>query len=70
VGDYSKYNHGKDEGYAVISEITRIDGYKFGEKNERWIGFDDEINYLFPEPIVLEYIDYIVIANEHTIDVN
>jgi hypothetical protein len=70
VGDYSKYNHGKDEGYAVISEITRIDGYKFGEKSERWIGFDDEINYLFPEPIVLEYIDYIVIANEHTIDVN
>lgn len=70
VGDYSEYNYGKDEGYAVISEITRIDGWKFGEKNERWIGFDDEISYLLPEPIVLEDIDYIVIANEHTIDVN
>lgn len=70
VGDYSEYNYGKDEGYAVISEITRIDGWKFGEKNERWIGFAGDRSYLLPEPIVLEDIDYIVIANEHTIDVN
>lgn len=70
VSDYSKYNYGKDEGYAVISEITRIDGWKFGEKNERWIGFAGDRTFLLPEPIVLEDIDYIVIANEHTIDVN
>lgn len=69
VGDHGEYNFGRDEGYLTISEVSRISGLKFGEKNEHWIGYENT-SYLLPEPIVLDDIDYIVIANEHTIDVN
>lgn len=69
VGDFGEYNYGKDEGYLDISELCRLTGLKFGENHERFIGLAQD-SFLFPAPIVLEDIDYLVIAGEHIIDMN
>lgn len=69
VGDYSEYNFGKDEGYLTISELARIEGVNLGYHNENFGGKMGD-SYLFPAPIVLEDIDYLIIAGEHVIDMN
>lgn len=69
VGDYSEYNFGKDEGYLTISELARIEGVNLGYHHERFGGFMGD-SYLFDAPVVLEDIDYLVIAGKHIIDLN
>ena len=69
VGDFGEYNYGKDTGYLDISELCRVTGLKFGENHERFIGMAID-SFLFDAPVVLEDIDYLVIAGEHIIDVN
>lgn len=69
VGDYSEYNFGKDAGYLTISELARIEGVNLGYQNERFGGLMGD-SYLFDAPVVLEDIDYLVLAGQYVIDLN
>lgn len=69
VGDYSEYNFGKDAGYLTISELARIEGVNLGYQNERFGGLMGD-SYLFDAPVVLEDIDYLVLAGQYVIDLD